>query len=79
MLKLVRSSFLPNVVMLFHGTGQAGKDVEKIVPVLAGQVAIDGKATAYVCENYVCKRPVNSTDELKSLLQEITKKHKSKK
>jgi uncharacterized protein YyaL (SSP411 family) len=76
MLKLIRSSFLPNAVVLFHESGDSGKAVEKIVPFLAEQVAIDGKATAYVCENYVCKRPVNNVSELKDLLIGTTKERK---
>jgi uncharacterized protein YyaL (SSP411 family) len=30
---------------------------------------IDGKATAYVCENFICKMPVNSSEELIELLR----------
>ena len=29
---------------------------------------IDGKAAAYVCENFTCKAPVTSTEELRKLL-----------
>lgn len=68
MLRLIHSKFLPNAVILFHGTGEAGEAIEQIVPFLKGQVAIDGKATAYVCKNYVCKQPVNKIDALEKLL-----------
>jgi uncharacterized protein YyaL (SSP411 family) len=30
--------------------------------------AIDGKATAYVCENFTCKEPLNSPQALAALL-----------
>jgi uncharacterized protein YyaL (SSP411 family) len=76
MLKTVRSKFLPNVVVLFHGTGEAGKAIEREVAFLKGQVAISGKATAYVCENYTCKKPVNSADELEGLLIKISEARK---
>jgi uncharacterized protein YyaL (SSP411 family) len=68
MIELVRSKFLPNAVVLFHGTGEAGKTTEKLVPFLKGQVAIDDKATAYVCENYVCNQPVTTREELSKML-----------
>ncbi len=68
MLKLIHSKFLPNAVVLFHQTGKAGEAIEKIVPFLEVQVAIGGKATAYVCENYVCKQPVNEIGALQKLL-----------
>ncbi|MHC4704461.1 MAG: thioredoxin domain-containing protein, partial [Planctomycetota bacterium] len=41
MVKIVRSRFLPRAVILFHATGDAGKAIERQVPFLEGQVAID--------------------------------------
>ncbi|HEV2791424.1 MAG TPA: thioredoxin domain-containing protein [Solirubrobacterales bacterium] len=37
-------------------------------PLLAGRTAVDGRSTAYVCENFSCKLPVTSADELRKLL-----------
>ncbi|MHC4645205.1 MAG: thioredoxin domain-containing protein [Planctomycetota bacterium] len=76
MLKAVRSSFLPNAVVVFHSSGKVGKAIEREVPFVAGQVAIDNKPTAYVCENYVCRQPVNGVNKLESLLAEISKERR---
>jgi uncharacterized protein YyaL (SSP411 family) len=76
MLKLVHRRFLPRVVVLFHGTGEAGKAIEREVAFLRGQVAISGKSTAYVCENYACKKPVNSVGELEGMLIKISEARK---
>jgi len=76
MLGEVRSRFLPNTVVLFHQSGTSGKAIEKEVPFLLGQIAIDNKATAYVCENYACKMPVDTLEELKALLDEGVKASK---
>ena len=38
------------------------------LPLLKDRVAIDGKATVYVCENFVCQRPVTDADDLSDLL-----------
>jgi uncharacterized protein YyaL (SSP411 family) len=73
MLKSVRSRFLPNAVVLLHQTGPAGEAIEKIVPFLAGQKPIDAKATAYVCENYVCKQPINDIAEFDEVLSNISR------
>jgi len=73
MLRTVRSRFLPRAVVLLHTPGKAGEAIEKQVPFLKTQVAIGGKATAYVCENYVCRKPVNSVGELEPLLDAISK------
>jgi uncharacterized protein YyaL (SSP411 family) len=72
MLKSVRAAFLPNAVVLLHQTEQADKDIEKIIPFLANHVPIDGKATAYLCENYACNRPTNNITELNQMLTAIS-------
>jgi uncharacterized protein len=40
---------------------------------LAGKPLLDGKATAYICENFVCLRPVTRPDELISQLNQLSK------
>ncbi|MBN2312407.1 MAG: thioredoxin domain-containing protein [Sedimentisphaerales bacterium] len=68
MLMLVRSRFLPNAVVILHDQGQTDSALESIIPFLKHQVALDGKATAYVCENYTCQQPVNDMDDFERLL-----------
>ncbi|MHC4190146.1 MAG: hypothetical protein ACYSUB_10810, partial [Planctomycetota bacterium] len=72
MLKLVYDRFLPNAVVLFHDHGEAGSAIEQIVPFIKSQTSIDGKATTYVCENYVCKKPINEIDDLDKMLSDIS-------
>jgi len=72
MLKLIRSKFLPNAVVLFHEQDNANSDIYRIVPFIRNQAVIDGKATAYVCENYVCNRPVNKIDDLDKMLSDTS-------
>ena len=45
---------LPNAVLAI-GTGAAGAER---VPLLRDKPALDGQATAYVCERFVCQAPV---------------------
>jgi uncharacterized protein YyaL (SSP411 family) len=68
MLKLICSKFLPHSVILFHDSGTDGKAIEGIVPFIKDQTAIEGKATAHICQNYVCKQPVNNISALEKLL-----------
>ncbi len=57
--------YLPNsVVVLSDGAEEETKDL----PILSGRGQMDGKPTAYVCENYVCERPVTTTDDLEKLI-----------
>jgi len=70
MLKLIHATFLPNAVVLLHEPDKADSDLYNAVPFIKNQTAIDGKATAYVCENYACKKPVNKVAEFGVLLPE---------
>ncbi|MBN1457315.1 MAG: thioredoxin domain-containing protein, partial [Sedimentisphaerales bacterium] len=69
MIGLVRKKFLPNAVILLHDKDQDG--IEKIIPFIKNQNTINNKATAFVCENYICNRPINDINELKELLDKI--------
>lgn len=77
MLKLIGSKFLPNAVVLLHDHRKADSSLYEVVPFLKSQTAIEGKATAYVCENYACKKPVNSAGELENLLAAIAVKSRA--
>jgi uncharacterized protein YyaL (SSP411 family) len=57
--------FLPSKVVVLSENAQA--DAE-FIPLLRDRGTIDGKPTAYVCEDFVCQRPVTTADELKGQL-----------
>lgn len=69
MLKTIHQKFLPNKVLAFHFDGKSGQDLEKLIPFSEGFKMQAGKTTAYVCENYVCQRPVNEINKLLELLE----------
>jgi uncharacterized protein YyaL (SSP411 family) len=58
--RVVRSGFRPHLVL-------AGGDPDG-VPLLGGREPVDGRAAAYVCENFACQRPVTEPEELQALL-----------
>src|SRR3954462_3307924 len=58
--RVVRSSFRPHVVL-------AGGEADG-VPLLEGRAPVGGRAAAYVCERFMCRRPVTEPDELEALL-----------
>ena len=78
LLRCLHSKFIPNkIVILGDGaTGQeeAEKDAEQKhflyekLSILRTLEQINGKATTFVCENYACKLPVNTAEELEKLL-----------
>ena len=64
MIREVGSRYLPRTVVAVNHTGKAGDAIRKLVPFLAEQKPVNGRATAYVCENYACRAPVTSPEEL---------------
>jgi uncharacterized protein YyaL (SSP411 family) len=59
------TTYLPNAVTAVT------RDADKSeLPLLAGKQSVDGKPTAFVCENFVCQKPVTEVVELKALLVE---------
>jgi uncharacterized protein YyaL (SSP411 family) len=58
--RVVRETLRPHVVL-------AGGPADN-VPLLEGRTPVDGRAAAYVCERFACRRPVTEPDELRALL-----------
>jgi uncharacterized protein YyaL (SSP411 family) len=54
--------FIPNKVVLLLDTSQSATGIAS--PLLEQRQQIQGKATAYVCENYACQLPVTTPEEL---------------
>jgi uncharacterized protein len=64
LLKVVFGPFHPNKVVAGAEPGSA----TIATPLLDNRDQRDGKATAYVCENYVCQAPTTNPAELRALL-----------
>jgi uncharacterized protein YyaL (SSP411 family) len=69
MLDAVRHAFLPNRILLLRPQGAAGGSITKLAPYTADMKAEKGRATAYVCRNFACSKPVSTIDEMLGLLQ----------
>ena len=70
MLTALRKSYVPNKVVLLNPTQAQPPEIGRIAPYAQGMTAVDGKATAYVCSNFSCRRPVTDITEMLRLLQE---------
>ncbi|HEU5106642.1 MAG TPA: thioredoxin domain-containing protein [Solirubrobacterales bacterium] len=55
---------------LFHLVLAGGPEGAEQPPLLAGRTPVDGKAAAYVCENFTCQLPVTAPEKL---LGELTR------
>ncbi len=68
LLREINSRYLPNTLVLQVNGGENQKFLEKYLPFIETVSKIDGKASAYVCENFTCKMPVNTRRNLALLL-----------
>jgi uncharacterized protein len=60
LLAVVRERFLPNRLLAVA----PGADDGLAMPLLADRPALDGRATAYLCEGFVCQAPTTDPEEL---------------
>ncbi|HEX2190209.1 MAG TPA: thioredoxin domain-containing protein [Longimicrobiaceae bacterium] len=67
LLDVLRLRFLPNTVLAPAAPDLPAEAAERI-PLLQGRTLVDGRAAAYVCERYACRRPVTDPEELAELL-----------
>jgi uncharacterized protein YyaL (SSP411 family) len=69
MIRALRQNYSPHKVVLFRPSDSNSPDIVKLAGFTEFQTAIDGKATAYVCQNYACNAPTTDIEEMVKLLQ----------
>lgn len=58
-----RTKFVPNRILAVVGEGKDLEVQKKIIPLVEGKEARQGKTTAYVCESGACGLPATNQDE----------------
>ena len=58
----------PQRAFVLAGKHPGDRAADEAVPLLAGREPVEGRAAAYVCENFTCRLPVTSAHELEELL-----------
>jgi len=69
LLREVGTAYAPNQIVLLADGGPGQAWLGERLPFLKDMHPIGGKAAAYVCENYVCQRPITDAAELKEVLR----------
>ena len=64
----VHRHFLPNKILLLADGADGQKYLGEKNEALRSMSVLNGKPAAYVCENFTCKAPVTSPDDLRDLL-----------
>ncbi len=68
LLREVNAHFEPRKILLLADEGPAQQWLGERLEFIRSAMPINGKAAAYVCENFVCKAPVVEPAELRELL-----------
>ena len=69
-LREVHKRFLPNKIVVLADGSAVQQRLANHLEILDSLRQVDGKATAYICENYVCKFPTNDVAVVRRLLDE---------
>ncbi len=71
MLAIVKQSVgLRRVIIFKPGDGSQGKKLNALFPFTKAHQIKEGKATAYVCKNYVCHEPTTDLKKMETLLRQ---------
>jgi uncharacterized protein len=65
--RYVFENFIPNKVLVLTEEAQENED---FIPLLENRSKLEGKPTAYVCENFTCRRPVDTIESLQAQLED---------
>jgi uncharacterized protein YyaL (SSP411 family) len=73
MLRLVHERYIPNRILILADGGAGQKQIVRWLPFVESMRPKDDKATAYICEDYVCRLPTADLKVMGRLLdgQEI--------
>ncbi|HEX6779065.1 MAG TPA: thioredoxin domain-containing protein, partial [Ktedonobacterales bacterium] len=66
LLAVINGAFRPNLVL---AATPDNSDAQRAIPLLQDRPQREGKATAYVCQGFVCKEPVTTSEALEAQLQ----------
>jgi RecJ-like exonuclease len=69
MLAILHSAMTPFTLAIFKDIED--DTLESLLPHTAGMEMMDGKATAYICENYACQQPVNDLSKFQESLKGV--------
>jgi hypothetical protein len=68
MRRAIDSRYLPNLVTIFKPVDSGDPEIVRYAEFTRPHTAVEGRATAYVCENYACQLPTTDTQEMLRLI-----------
>jgi hypothetical protein len=71
MFHALNSRFIPNHVALFRPSDVDSPVIDDVSEFIGNHAAVDGEATAYLCENHACKTPVTDVGQVEAFLDSL--------
>jgi len=71
----VHNHFVPHKVLLLADGSEGQRKLQALLPFIEGMRMKDGKATAYICENYACQLPTTDPAAAGRILMQETAPH----
>jgi uncharacterized protein len=68
MINLVHRTFMPHRVLLFKPAGPEGERLSALCAYVEALHPVNRQPTVYVCENYACKQPITSLQDLETII-----------
>jgi hypothetical protein len=68
LMAVARGGFHTNRVLLLREGGDAGDRLGRLAPFAAALHPVNGRPTAFVCENFTCRQPIVDAEELSAAL-----------
>ncbi|MFX1294717.1 MAG: thioredoxin domain-containing protein [Promethearchaeota archaeon] len=69
MLEALRKQYIPNKIVILNPSEQKSHEILQIASFIQNKSVIDGKTTAYICNNNVCKNPVTTVKDMLEYLE----------
>ena len=68
LLEELHARFIPNKIILLADGGEGQKTLASFIPFIESVQMLDGKSTAYICEDYACQLPTSDREVVARLL-----------
>ena len=72
MLRTLQQAFIPNKVLLFRGKAGGPRDIDEISGFAGEMGPIPDQAKVYWCEDFTCREPITSVEELREAISDGT-------
>ena len=74
MVRAVQERFLPRAVTVLHPPGPSGAAIEALIPYVKAQGSLNGRPTAYLCQNFACDLPATDPAAFAQQLERVVRR-----